>query len=151
MGAVASLVLVGFIALVLAAPDIKKVLGQAGAAPGIGNENVRKVERWTLIFEVGIALTAWAVAGFLHFRNTDYSAVTVDQVVRLVLVLLALVGMPGIYCYLTFRQWQLRRQYRRSDGTLSEEDARRIGSLDKLKYLFLGLMAVSLGILWLTR
>ena len=45
MGAITTLVLVGFIALVLAAHDLRRALGRTGAPPDTRNENVRKVER----------------------------------------------------------------------------------------------------------
>jgi len=50
MGAVATLVLVGFIALALALPDITRAFGRVGSAPDTGNQDVRKVQRWTLVF-----------------------------------------------------------------------------------------------------
>ena len=96
-------------------------------------------------------MTAWVAAGFLHLRNIDFSAVTTDQVVKNTLAALSLLGIPVCYGYLSIRQWQLKRQYKRPDGTLSEADARRIGSLDKLKYLFLAMMAMSIFLLLLIR
>ena len=150
MEAVATLVLLGFIALGLTVPGLWRALTR-GATPDNCNEKVRKLERWTLIFEVGFALAAWAAAGLLHLSNIDFSAAATGQLLKILLAVLLLVGLPGIYGYLIFRQWRLRRQFRGPDGALSAEDARRIGSLDKLKDLILAMMALSLLLLLVMR
>lgn len=137
MGAIPTLVLIGFLALVFAISDYLGESRKAAGTPDKRTAIAQDLARLTLQAEIGIAALAWIAAGVLKLRGIDIPAASLQKLLTIASAALGFLGGPGIYVYITWKQSQFTRQHRLPDGTLSQKDARVIQRASTFKNLLL--------------
>jgi hypothetical protein len=137
MGAVSTLLLVGFLSLAFA---ITSYLDTRKQAPGTADRRAaiaQDMAKRMVKVEIGIAALAWIAAAFLKLKGIDIPAAAWHQMIAIAFAVLALMAGPGAYLYLSWRQRQWTRQRRLPDGSLSEKDAQSLQRLSRFKNLLL--------------